>query len=210
MVILLYLGSKHTCSLLYQQKIFSLLTWEQIWSGICPANAKGVTILVKGEKLLLVDMVQINNVCIKRNIFINQTLSWSESGGRPSNAEVNLQVKLVWFIVLVAYWRDSSSKPSQPILIARIVLHLCQTRRKVYWVQSKSNNVDLNIKKALDLLKGNMAVTFITVVIKIIITLLPFLKEIPTIKIEADSIQLGKMQMMLQRDKYKLKRMSAT
>ena len=53
------------------QKI-SLIMWSEIYL----ANVKGVTILLKGEKLPIIGKVWINNICIT---FTNQTLSLSES-----------------------------------------------------------------------------------------------------------------------------------
>ena len=59
-----------------------------MWSRIYPTNVKGVTILVKGEKLSLVDKVWINKCLDQKHTFTNKTLSWSESGGNPSNVEL--------------------------------------------------------------------------------------------------------------------------
>ena len=97
-----------------------------MWNEIYPAKKKGIKILAKGEKLLLIGKVWINNVCIKSNTFTNQTLSWSESGGNSSNAELKFVIKgdLVYSIS-GKYWRDNSSKPSSDNLNCQNSFHIC-------------------------------------------------------------------------------------
>ena len=76
---------------------------------------------MKREKLPLVGKVFINIVFIKNITFANQTLSWSEFGGNPSNAELKFITKgdLVYSISGM-YWRDSSSKPFSDNITTRL------------------------------------------------------------------------------------------
>lgn len=83
-----------------------------MWSGKYLTNANGIYILVQGMSPPLDGRVWINNVYIKKIAFVNKTLTWSESDGNPSNAELNFTINENGvFIFSGKYWEAGSSKP---------------------------------------------------------------------------------------------------